>query len=124
MSWQFDSERPIYRQIIERLYADIIKGKYSQIRQFPTVRELALEAGVNPNTVQKALNEMENDGVLESRRGAGIFLSIDESGVAKVRETLLKEKTEEFIASMHELHFSNEEIEREFSQKLKGDNDE
>lgn len=68
MTWVFDDKLPIYLQIIQILKADIARGKYQTGEKLPAVRELALTAGVNPNTMQKALAELERDGLVKSQR--------------------------------------------------------
>ena len=68
MEWNFNNETPIYLQIIDRFKMDIANGSLKPGNKVPSVRELALSAGVNPNTMQKALSELERDGYLESRR--------------------------------------------------------
>ena len=71
MSWNLDSNRPIYPQIMERITMDIISGTYPPGSKLPSVRELAQEAGVNPNTMQKSLSELERTGLLYSQRTSG-----------------------------------------------------
>lgn len=66
MTWVFDDKLPIYLQIIQILKADIARGKYQTGEKLPAVRELALTAGVNPNTMQKALAELERDGLVKA----------------------------------------------------------
>ena len=75
MSWNLDSERPIYTQIIERITLDIISGIYAPGARLPSVRDLAQNAGVNPNTMQKALSELERTGLLFSQRTSGRFVT-------------------------------------------------
>ena len=71
MEWNFNNETPLYLQIIDRFKMDIANGSLKPGNKVPSVRELALSAGVNPNTMQKALSELERDGYLESRRTSG-----------------------------------------------------
>ena len=59
MAWNLDSDRPIYAQILERIQRQIVSGEYAPGTKIPSVRELAAQAGVNPNTMQKALSELE-----------------------------------------------------------------
>lgn len=75
MEWNFNNETPIYLQIIDRFKMDIANGSLKPGNKVPSVRELALSAGVNPNTMQKALSELERDGYLESRRTSGRFVA-------------------------------------------------
>ena len=67
MAWKLDSDRPIYAQILEIIQMQIISGKYQPGDKIPSVRELAADAGVNPNTMQKALSELERSGLILTR---------------------------------------------------------
>ena len=75
MSWNLDSQRPIYAQIIERVQLDIITGRYAPGSRLPSVRELAAQAAVNPNTMQKALSELESGGLIYAHRTSGRFVT-------------------------------------------------
>ena len=77
MGWAFSSLSPVYMQIVSRLRADILAGRYTADAPFPSVRQLAFEAAVNPNTMQRALTELENEGLLYSRSTAGRFVRAD-----------------------------------------------
>ena len=71
MAWKLDSDRPIYAQILEIIQMQIISGKYQPGDKIPSVRELAADAGVNPNTMQKALSELERSGLILTQRTSG-----------------------------------------------------
>lgn len=94
MSWKFTSDQPVYIQIEHHIKSDIINGVYKVDEQIPSVRQLALEAGVNPNTVQRALSEPDAQGILVSETTSGRFVTSDEAVLAKLRtdeaETLVK----------------------------------
>lgn len=75
MTWELNSDRPIYSQIMDKIKTDIISGKYPVGSKIPSVRELAAEASVNPNTMQKALSELEREGLLFSRRTSGRYIT-------------------------------------------------
>lgn len=107
--WKFDESRPIYKQILEKLTLDIVSGKYPVGEKFPSVRELAVEAQVNPNTMQKALAELEQMGYLESRRGGGGRIVVQAAGDEQ-RAALVREKTEKFLAEMYAMGISAEEV--------------
>ena len=77
MSWHFDGQSPVFMQLIGTIRADILSGKYPPATQFPTVRQLALDAAVNPNTVQKALSILETEGLVISRGTLGRFVTGD-----------------------------------------------
>ena len=75
MTWKLDSDRPIYAQLLELIQMRIISGHYPAGSRLPSVRELAAEAGVNPNTMQKAFSELERNGLIWTQRTAGRFVT-------------------------------------------------
>lgn len=83
MPWDLDNDRPIYLQLMERIQHDIISGVYRPGDKIPSVRDLALEAAVNPNTMQKALSELERSGLVYSQRTSGRFITEDEKMLKK-----------------------------------------
>ena len=109
MAWKLDNDRPIYAQIVEKIKLRIISGFYQPGGKLPSVRELALEAGVNPNTMQKAFAELENSGLLITMRTSGRMVTEDEERISMVRETIAKEKIDAFLQDMKELGFSPEQ---------------
>ena len=86
MAWALDSGRPIYAQIIERVQLDIITGHYKPGEKLPSVRELASEAAVNPNTMQKALSELEQSGLLYTQRTSGRFITEDTDLIHRMKK--------------------------------------
>lgn len=88
MSWSFDDNLPIYLQIIRILKSDLARGKYQPGEKLPAVRELAMAAGVNPNTMQKALSELERDGLVKSQRTSGRFVTEDKEKIMEIAKTL------------------------------------
>ena len=78
MAWNLDADKPIYAQLMEIIQMQIISGKYQAGGRLPSVRELAAEASVNPNTMQKALSELERGGLVYSQRTSGRFITEDE----------------------------------------------
>ena len=74
MPWELDNDRPIYLQLMERIQQDIVSGIYKPGDRLPSVRDLAVEAAVNPNTMQKALSELERSGLVYSQRTADVLL--------------------------------------------------
>lgn len=110
MSWNLDSDRPIYLQIIERLKMDIISGIYSPGQKLPSVREFATEASVNPNTMQRALAELERDGLVFSQRTSGRFITEDVLLMKTIKIELATDQIKEFLKSMERLGFQREEI--------------
>lgn len=110
MPWSFDDNLPIYLQIIQVLKGDLARGKYLPGEKLPAVRELALEAGVNPNTMQKALAELERDGLVKSQRTAGRFVTDDEEKILEVARTLATDEIARMVEKVRSLGYSNEEI--------------
>lgn len=110
MKWEFDSERPIYLQVVEILQGDILSGKYAPEDKFPSVRELAVEAGVNPNTMQKALAELERQGFLISLGTVGKIVTDDVAKIQNHRLKLADEKIQSFMAQMKSLGFTKTEV--------------
>ena len=110
MSWKLNSDRPIYAQIIEEIQRRIISGEYSAGQLMPSVRELAAQAEVNPNTMQKALAEMEQKGLLYSQRTSGRFVTEDQEMIEEIKKSLAKEQIIAFVENMRQLGFNNEDI--------------
>lgn len=105
MSWNLNSERPIYSQIMERITLDIISGFYQPGAKLPSVRDLAQEAGVNPNTMQKALAELERTELLLSQRTSGRFITEDLTMIEKTKTDLASLQIKEFLKKMEHIGF-------------------
>lgn len=118
MAWQFDSGRPIYTQLLEQIRLLIISGRYPAGSKLPSVRDLAAESSVNPNTMQRALAELERSGLIYSQRTSGRFVTEDEELVKKMKESIGQEKILTFFHEMEQLGYGVEEI-IELIQKLK-----
>lgn len=110
MPWDLENDRPIYLQLMERIQQDIIKGVYQPGGKIPSVRELALEAAVNPNTMQKALSELERSGLVYSQRTSGRFITEDKKLLNHMKSELAKTHIHDFFTSMRQLGFCDEEI--------------
>ena len=108
MSWNLDSSRPIYTQIVERIQLDIIAGKYQPGARLPSVRDFASEAGVNPNTMQKALAELEREDLVHSERTSGRFITEDTAMIEKTREELATTQIRDFFEKMQQMGFDTE----------------
>lgn len=108
MSWNLDSSRPIYAQIIEKVSLDIVSGKYQPGDKLPSVRDLAAQAGVNPNTMQKALSELERENLVLSARTSGRFITEDKAMIEKMREELASTQIKEFLNKMSQMGFDYE----------------
>ena len=120
MAWNLDSDRPIFLQIVERIQLDIISGKYSPGERLPSVRDLAAEAAVNPNTMQKAFSELERTGLVYSVRTSGRYITEDNTMIEELKSSIAKEKIQEFLILMQNLGYKNEEILALMSQTMKG----
>ena len=112
MAWDMSSERPIYIQLVERITRQIASGVYSPGDRFPSVRELALEAAVNPNTMQRAMAALEADGLLVTSRTAGRTVTDDTALIETVKKNLAMSEYGNFYRSMRELGYSDDEIVR------------
>ena len=110
MPWNLDSSRPIYLQIIERVQMDIITGRYQPGDKLPSVRDLAQEAAVNPNTMQKALSELERSGLIYSQRTSGRFITEDKELIHQMKKELGAAEVSAFVAHMKQLGITPEEI--------------
>ena len=110
MEWKFSDDVPIYLQIIEMMKTDIVSGKYKSGDRLPAVRDLAMEAGVNPNTVQRAYAELERQGLVQSERTSGRFVSIDEKKIQELRKDLSEQSIREFFAKLRKLGMEDRTI--------------
>lgn len=119
MPWNLDSDRPIFLQIIEKIQLDIVSGIYKPGDKLPSVRELAQEASVNPNTMQKALSELERTGLVYSQRTSGRFITEDNDMIMQLKSELAKEIIEEFLEHMRRLGFQNEETVKLMTETIK-----
>lgn len=106
MPWNFNTNTPIYIQIIEHIRLSIATGEYKAGDKLMSVRELAAEAEVNPNTMQKALSELERDGLLYSQRTSGRFITNDKEAISRLRKQLAEEQLEMFLNKMDQLGYS------------------
>lgn len=121
MAWNLNSDRPIFIQIVERIEMDIISGKYKPGDKLPSVRDLAAEAAVNPNTMQKAFTELERTGLVFSQRTTGRFITEDTSMIDELKSTLAKDKITELLSFMQQLGFQENEILTMIGQTMKGE---
>lgn len=110
MAWEFAGGQPIYQQIIRSMEIQIVSGKYNPGEKIPAVRELAAQAGVNPNTMQRALTELEREGLLYSRRTSGRFVTENESTIREARRTLAEQFISEMFKNLENLGMKRGEI--------------
>lgn len=109
MDWNITAGRPVYVQLIEQLEQAIVTGEYPLGSRIPPVRELAAEAGVNPNTMQRALQELESRGLVETRRTAGRVVSADEETLRALRQQRARVCISGFLLEMQKLGFTRKE---------------
>ena len=110
MHWKLDKNRPICPQLCEQLCAGITTGHFAPGQKLLSVRELAVAAGVNPNTVQRAFEQLETQGVLYSVRGAGWFVAEDISAANALRDSLVEAKVQTLFAEMAALGMTAQEV--------------
>lgn len=118
MEWNFENDRPIYIQLVEKLKLAIVAGEYPAGDRLPSVRDLAIEIKANPNTVQRALVDLEQTGLIYTQRTNGKFVTEDKKLVQKIREELAKETFSKFQENMKQLGFGEDEI-RQYVMKQK-----
>ena len=110
MQWQFSNEMPIYSQLVEQIKIGIVSGMFPPGERLPSVRDLATEAGVNPNTMQRAMTELERDGLVYSQRTAGRFVTEDHAVIQAAKRDLAQRHIHAFLAAMLRLGYGREEI--------------
>lgn len=110
MRWQFSNDAPIYAQLIGQIKVGIVSGVFPPGERLPSVRDLATEAGVNPNTMQRAMTELERDGLVYSQRTAGRFVTEDKAMIERVKLDLAESHIQSFLAAMLRLGYDKEEI--------------
>lgn len=106
MEYNYDNERPIYIQLVEIIRIEIVSGKLKKGQRLPSVRELALMMRVNPNTMQKALVELENEKLVYTKRTNGKYVTEDEEQIENVKKELAKEKVNQYLNSMQNIGIS------------------
>ena len=106
MKWNITADRPVYLQLIEQLELAIVAGEYRAGARLPGVREMAAGAAVNPNTMQRALQELEARGLLNTQRTAGRTVTEDKTMIAQLREQLAAEQIGAFLQMMEKLGYT------------------
>ena len=110
MQWQFSNDAPIYTQLIHQVKVGIVTGAFPPGERLPSVRDMATEAGVNPNTMQRALAELERDGLVYSQRTAGRFVTEDNTMINTAKRSLAERHVKTFLEAMLRLGFHRDEI--------------
>jgi len=110
MKFIFDDNKPIYKQLVEQLKIMIVNNVYKKGEKLPSVRDFAISIKVNPNTIQRALIELEDDGLIITQRTSGKFVTDDEKIIKSLRNSLAHETIEKFLFDIAKLDISNEEL--------------
>ncbi|MFT0802568.1 GntR family transcriptional regulator [Bacillus swezeyi] len=122
MAHDFSSSKPIYKQIAEQLFKKMVREEIKPGEKLPSVRELAVETQVNPNTIQRTYNEMERMGIVETRRGQGTFVVEKSEVIDDLKREMQAEVIGQFVLSMEELGLSKRDMLSELDRYLqKGD---
>ena len=108
MEWELQGDRPIWLQLTEQIQLRIVSGEYPAGERLPSVRDLAAETAVNPNTMQKALTELERGGLVYSQRTSGRFITQDQQLIQQLKQRLAREETDGFLERMDGLGFTGE----------------
>ena len=119
MQWKLSDDRPIYVQLMETITAAIASGTLAAGSRLPSVREMAAQAGVNPNTMQRALAELERDGLLYSQRTAGRFVTDQSDRITQKRKELTMQQIRIFLSSMKEMGYTSEQTLNLIQQAVK-----
>lgn len=110
MQWKFDGNAPIYTQLVDQMKLGIVSGEWIPGQRIPAVRELAVDAGVNLNTMQRALQELERQGLMFSQRTSGRFVTEDREMIEDAKRTLANRHISAFIRQMQALGYTRQEI--------------
>lgn len=110
MDWQFDSSMPIYTQLVYKIELAIVSGEFVRGQRLSAVRDMAAEAGVNPNTMQRAFQELERQGLVYTQRSNGRYVTEDMTVIENTKQALARENIKSFMDSMRRIGYSREEI--------------
>ena len=110
MHIEFNDKTPIYLQIMDLIKMDIVTGKLKANDKLPSVREMATNLNVNPNTLQRSYQELERLGIVYTQRGMGTFVGEEENMVNDLKKEMAKEVIDSFILRMKSLGFTDNEI--------------
>ena len=110
MNWDFNNDTPIYTQLVEKMKIAIVTGEFERGGKLPSVRELASQAGVNPNTVQRAMAELEREGLVCSQRTSGRLVTEEQSLIELTKHSLARRHVERFLSAMTELGIGQDEV--------------
>ncbi|MCB2295230.1 GntR family transcriptional regulator [Clostridium algoriphilum] len=120
MDKEFNDKTPIYLQIMDIIKMDIVTGKLKAKNKLPSVREMATNLNVNPNTLQRSYQELERLGIVYTQRGTGTFVGEEKNMVDDLKNDMAKEVIDSFILRMKSLGFTSNEIIKFVSNETKG----
>lgn len=120
LQFQIDFSQPLYEQILEQIRSSVARGEIELGEKIPSVREMARELKINPNTVMHAYQELERDGLTEKRRGQGTFITTSRERVEAFRTKLAEQYIDDFIIKMEGLGYSRDQIQAYIDQKKGG----
>ncbi|MCC5801447.1 MULTISPECIES: GntR family transcriptional regulator [Rossellomorea] len=110
MTEEYTASKPIYLQIADRIIREIVRKELTPGDKLPSVREMAVQSGVNPNTIQRTYSELERMDIVETRRGQGTFVTEKEDVLTILNEKVQEEVIESFIRNMKELGLTKEQM--------------
>ena len=112
MAWNLDTDRPIYAQLVERIQMQIVSGYYPPGGKLPSVRELAAVAAVNPNTMQKALAELERQNLVYAVRTTGRYITEDIQLIEQTKDEFAKSHVQTYYKEMSTLGYEKQDMVR------------
>jgi GntR family transcriptional regulator len=110
MTEEYSASKPIYLQIADRIIREIVRKELLPGKKLPSVREMAVQSGVNPNTIQRTYSELERMDIVETRRGQGTFVTDREEILTVLNEKVQREVIESFIRNMKELGLTKDQM--------------
>jgi len=116
MKWSFSNDIPIYTQLIEQIKVSIATGVFQPGERLPSVRDLATEAGVNPNTMQRALTELERDGLAQSMGTVGRIVTEDKEKLNELRKSFAQDNVKQYLSGMERLGYTAAEAYQELGE--------
>ncbi|MBS3810477.1 MAG: GntR family transcriptional regulator [Halanaerobiales bacterium] len=120
MKIEFNTSKPIYEQVIDEIKRQIARGEIEPNGKLPSQRELAKEIEVNPNTVQRAYREMENQNLVETKRGRGTFVKDDDKVIKDINQQLAHSAVKKFIDEMSAINYQQKEMIELLKNELEG----
>ncbi|MFX3633101.1 MAG: GntR family transcriptional regulator [Candidatus Pristimantibacillus sp.] len=120
MTIEFDNNQPIYLQIMNYMKRQIIVGTLKPGDKIESVRDLAAELQINPNTIQRTFQELEREGIVETKRGLGRYVTSEESTIMQIKKEMAGDLLDRFVQGMRELGFEENDIITIVADAVKG----